>query len=335
MRAAGQARWFKVPILPNSRVDVSLSNLPADYDLIVFSDIQQAYKRLVGANVDPPVGPNLAIDDLQRAGAETPDDVFNTSQYDPSTWDPTNWDPTLNKAVFSPSQWRRRSGRRRSGAPRVVPSEWSPSEWSPSEWSPSEWSPSEWSPSEWSASQWSPSEWSSSNPADPRAFSAAQTASLLAVSAGPGTGDESVAVNTWNNTGHFYIRVQGKNGAFDSDNAFSLSVARQGTPARASSTRRARRPRRPASAPPRRSSSPTAGGCNLSTLTGRLNTLMATVRRAGPRSSNVDADLTVRSLNAQADLQASCPFAKNLVARRSSASSTRTGAHTRRSSTSS
>ena len=118
LRASGQPRWFKVPILPNSRVDVSLSNLPADYDLIVFSDIQQAYQRLVGSNVNPSVGPNLAITDLQREGAETQNDVFNTSQYDSSTWDPTNWDPNLNNAVFSPS-------------------EWSPSEWSPSEWSAS------------------------------------------------------------------------------------------------------------------------------------------------------------------------------------------------------
>ena len=78
------------------------------------------------------------------------------------------------------------------------------------------------------AVEWSPSEWSSSNPSDPRAFSGAQTASLLAVSAGPGTGDENVAVNTWNNTGHFYFRVQGKNGSFDATTPFTLSVEREG-----------------------------------------------------------------------------------------------------------
>ena len=42
----GEARWFKVPILPNSRVEVTLSNLPADYDLVMFSDVQAAYDDL-------------------------------------------------------------------------------------------------------------------------------------------------------------------------------------------------------------------------------------------------------------------------------------------------
>ena len=54
-------------------------------------------------------GPNLALDDLNRAGAETPVDLFNTSQYNPSSWDPTNWKPDLNTNAssvpeFSPSE---------------------------------------------------------------------------------------------------------------------------------------------------------------------------------------------------------------------------------------
>ena len=35
-------------------------------------------------------------------------------------------------------------------------------------------------------------------------------------------------MNTWNNTGFFYIRVQGKNGSFDEDSEFSLQVTREG-----------------------------------------------------------------------------------------------------------
>ena len=53
LRTKGQARWFKVPILANSRVDVTLSGLPADYDLVVFSDIQQAYNRITDGATRP------------------------------------------------------------------------------------------------------------------------------------------------------------------------------------------------------------------------------------------------------------------------------------------
>ncbi len=38
----GQARWYKVPITPGGRVQVDLTNLPANYDVVLFSDIGQA-----------------------------------------------------------------------------------------------------------------------------------------------------------------------------------------------------------------------------------------------------------------------------------------------------
>ncbi len=318
IRTTGQARWFKVPVLANSRVNVTLAGLPADYDLVVFGDIQAAYNRIT-KGAPPQNGPNLALDDLERDGAETPVDVFNTSQYNPSTWDATNWDATLNNAIFSPSEWSPSEWSPSEWSASIFsPSEWSPSEWSPSEWSPSEWSPSEWSPSEWSPSQWSPSEWSNSNPADRRTFSSAQTASLLAVSSTPGTGDETVSVNTWNNTGSFYIRVQGKNGSFDEDSPFTLNVEREGSlcsgvadiagpaPSATSGIRtlilvdRARLPL-PAGGP--------------------LDTRLATFRdrpEVDGAIVDVNADATVRALNVQADAPAnrSCPFAKNLVATR-------------------
>ena len=319
LRSKGQARWFKVPVLANSRVNVTLSGLPADYDLVVFSDIQAAYNRITkGAN--PQQGPNLALNDLERDGAETPVDVFNTSQFNPSSWDATNWDPTLNNTVFSPTEWSPTEWSPTEwSASTFSPTEWSPTEWSPTEWSPTEWSPTEWSPTEWSESQWSPTEWSSSNPADPKTFSSAQTASLLAVSSTPGTGDESISVNTWNNTGFFYIRVQGKNGSFDEDSEFSLQVARDGNlcsdvtdqvggaPSVAAGNFRTLvlvdRGRLPLP------NSPT------NTLNTRLNTFIGRSEVDGT-IVDVGADPTVAALNTQADGKPGCPFAKNLVAAR-------------------
>ena len=238
LRSSGQARWFKVPVLANSRLTVTAKNLPADYDLVVFKDIQAKYDELVSGAAQQ--GPNLAIDDLNKQGAETPVDVFNTSQYNPSSWDPTNWKPDLNANVFTP-----------------------------------QFSPTEYSPTEYSAAVHVAdgvlahgvlahgvladgvladrvlADRVLGRPVlarrvgdiharrDPRTFSAAQTASLVAVSAGAGTGDESVAVNTWNNTGDFYIRVQGKNGSFDADTAvLAGGLVRRATSAQTSSTRR-------------------------------------------------------------------------------------------------
>ncbi len=331
----GEGRWFKVPILPNGRVDITLSQLPADYDLIVFSDIGAAYDALI-AGATSTAGPSLALTDLAKQDASAPGDAFNTSQYNPSAWDPTNWNPTLNTAGFSPSQWSPSQwspsqwsasqwapsqwspsqwspsqwSPSQWSASQWAPSQWSPSQWSPSQWSPSQWSPSQWSPSQWSPSQWSPSQWSGSFPNDPKIFTGAQTSSLLAVSAATGTGDESVSVNTWNNTGFVYIRVQGKNGSFDSSHAFSLAVTLGGSPCVGVSDQ---------------ASSPVAPAGNVGTviltdshrmtidgtLAGKLSTFAGKVNGA---IVDVNADSTVAALNAQADAHASCPYAKNLVA---------------------
>ncbi len=90
----------------------------------------------------------------------------------------------------------------------------SPSVFSPSVFSPSVFSPSVFSPSVFSPSVFSPEEIS-------QAFSSAQTRSLIGVSATPGTGDETVVVNSWNNTGFFYVRVAGRGGAFDPNDLFT------------------------------------------------------------------------------------------------------------------
>ena len=314
LRDQGQARWFKVPILPNSHVDLRLTGLPGDYDMVVFGDVKAAYDEIVGGSgYAPSAGPNLALDDLNRQGANAPADVFNTSQYNPSAWDPTNWDPTLNTANFSPSQWSPSQwSPSQWSASQWSPSQWSPSQWSPSQWSPSQWSPSQWSPSQWSPSQWSPSQWSSSNPADASAFSTAQTSTVLAVSGGTGTGDENVSVNTWNNTGYLYVRVQGKNGIFDPNDTFTLDVSRTGNLC----TGVADQPSSPTAPATNRRTLILVDGSRMSigaTLSGKLNQLAARPEVQGA-IVNVASDPVVASLNAQADAKKACPYAKNLVA---------------------
>ena len=172
------------------------------------------------------------------------------------------------------------------------------------------------------SSQWSPSQWSPRNgalpsgaarsPSDPQLFSSAQTASLLAVSAGTGTGTESVSVNTWNNTGYFYVRVQGKNGSFDPDTPFTLSVERDGSVCQDVADQ---------------TSTPVAGTTGKKTLiltdSSRLaidTTLADKLGAFAGRTEvngvvvDVNTDPVVRSLNTQADSKTGCPYAKNLVA---------------------
>ena len=48
----GRARWYKFDVQPGSNAHVSLSNLPADYDVFLFKDIKQAYTDLSGGNAN-------------------------------------------------------------------------------------------------------------------------------------------------------------------------------------------------------------------------------------------------------------------------------------------
>ena len=208
---------------------MTLSGLPADYDLAVFRDIGDAFEsQLVPANAA----------DLTRLSAEYAPSVFSPSVFSPSVFSPSVFSPdayapcvfspsVFSPSVFSPSRLlavglqpqrlqpvacsRHRSSARASSAA-----------FSPSVFSPRVFSPSVFSPEEIA-----------------QAFSSAQTRSIIGVSATPGTGDETVVVNSWNNTGNFYVRVSGRGGAFDTGSQFTR-VRHEGRarPAPASPTRR-------------------------------------------------------------------------------------------------
>ena len=211
----GRSRWYRIPIVPDQRLTVTLSGLPADYDLAVFKDIAKEFESQL---VPQDTG------DLNELSAEFAPSVFSPSVFSPSVFSPSVFSPdayapsVFSPSVFSPSVF----------SPSVFsPSVFSPSVFSPSVFSPSVFSPSVFSPSVFSPSVFSPSVFSPSvfSPDEiEQAFSSAQTRSLVGVSATPGTGSETVVVNTWNNTGFFYVRVSGRSGAFDPDDLFTVSV---------------------------------------------------------------------------------------------------------------
>ena len=292
---SGRARWYKFNVQPGSRVTVSLSGLPADYDLFLFKDIGQAYTTLT----DPA--------SLTRLSAEFAPSAFSPSAFSPSAFSPSAFSPSaFSPSAFSPSAFS--------------PSAFSPSAFSPSAFSPSAFSPSAFSPSAFSPSAFSPSAFSPSG-FSPSAFSGAQTRSLIGVSAGDGTASEGLVADTWNNTGSFYVRVSGKNGASSLGSPFSLRVTLD--PSVCDGV-----------APVIGTISAPAGGYKTLILTAQsrmsaaiagnstadkstLNTKLAAF--AGrPEIAGVVVDVggpgRISTLQAQADTHSSCMYAKNLVA---------------------
>ncbi len=290
----GAARWFKVHVVPGGSVTLDLSNVPADYDVYLFRDIQQTYDALTTEQ------------DLVKMSAEFAGSGFSGSGFSGSGFSGSGF----SGSGFSGSGF---SGSGFSGSG-FSPDSYSGSGFSGSGFSGSGFSGSGFSGSGFSGSGFSGSGFSGSGfsgsgfSAD--SFSAAQVYSLIAWSNNLGLATEHAASNTWTSTGDFYIRVNGKNGVASLDQPFTLEVALDGN---------------------------LCSGVNPSNLNpiavdsglGSLSTLILTdtsrfggaatstmVSKLGEVGHVVDlaADGRVQALQAQADENAGCVYAKNLVA---------------------
>jgi len=307
----GKARWYKFKILPGQRVTVTLSGLPADYDLAVFKDIGAAFLAQV-----TPTKPA----DLTKLSAEYAPSVFSPSVFSPSVFSPSVFSPdAYAPSVFSPSVFSPSVFSPSVFSPSVFsPSVFSPSVFSPSVFSPSVFSPSVFSPSVFSPSVFSPSVFSPTEIA--QAFSSAQTRSIIGVAATPGTGDESVVVNTWNNTGDFYVRVSGRAGAYTTGGQFTVGIAKSGVSCANVNDSTLTSRSAAAGAGVRTviltDSSKVALDADLgggSTLRGKL-TAFAARAEIGGVIVDVGTDTRVNTLKVQAANNAACPYATNLVA---------------------
>jgi predicted outer membrane repeat protein len=72
----GQSRWFKFTVKPDSKVIVTLTGLPANYDLTLYKDIAQAYDELTSPQ------------DLVQLSAEFAPDTFSPDTFSPDTFSP-------------------------------------------------------------------------------------------------------------------------------------------------------------------------------------------------------------------------------------------------------
>ena len=300
-----QSRWYKFSVEPNSEVQVTLTNLPANYDLTIYKDIAQAYE-----DINSP-------QDLTRLSAEFAPSAFSPSAFSPSAFSPSAFSPSaFSPSAFSPSAFSPSAFSPSAFSPSAFsPSAFSPSAFSPSAFSPSAFSPSAFSPSAFSPSAFSPSAFS------PSAFSSAQTRSLIGISAFEGRASEGILLNTWNNAGDFYIRVRGRNGVFDLNNRFRLEIKITNEVCGS------------LAALPSSSLSATGGDYETIILTdlnrntsrmggtateknvliGALGDLAAQTEVKGV-VVDVGADARVAAANIQADANPACPYAKNVVA---------------------
>ena len=302
----GEARWFKFPVVPDSQVQVDLGGLDQNLDLALYRDIGQAFTSLTSTA------------DLTQLSAEFAGDTFSPSIYSPSIYSPSIYSPSIySPSIYSPSIYSPSIYSPSIYSPSIYsPSIYSPSIYSPSIYSPSIYSPSIYSPSIYSPSIYSPSIYSPSE-AFLQAFSGAQTRSLIAVSANEGTTPESIHAPTWNNTGYYYVRVQGRSGVASST-PFSLSLTTAGGPCAATQllTRSgdASITGTPGSAQTVILTDVTRlglSGTAATTFTAKLQQLAAST---GGVVVDVSASTRIRNLNAQADAAATCPYAKTIVA---------------------
>jgi hypothetical protein len=306
----GLARWYRFPVTPGQRIDVTLSGLPADYDVAVFKDIGQAF---LGQLVATPV-------DITRLTAEYAPTVFSPTVFSPTVFSPTVFSPdAYSPTVFSPTVFSPTVFSPTVFSPTVFsPTVFSPTVFSPTVFSPTVFSPTVFSPTVFSPTVFSPTVFSPTEVT--KAFSSAQTRSILAVSATPGTGDESAAVNTWNNTGEFYVRVSGRSGAFSPNLPFTLTVNKGPTSCAAVTdlalSSRAAQPGSGLKTIVLTDSTKVDLGAAVpggGTLASRLATFIARPEVGGV-VVDVSGDLRVGQLKTQAAANNACPFARNLLA---------------------
>ncbi len=288
----GRSRWYKFSLPANSRVFLSLTNLPTDYNLAVFGDLAEFYQRRTA-------NPTLTTEALQRLTAEFAPDAFSPDAFSPDAFSPDAFSPdAFSPDAFSPDAFS--------------PDAFSPDAFSPDAFSPDAFSPDAFSPDAFSPDAFSPDAFS------PDAFSSVQQSALIAVSAFPGQTSEGLVLNTWNQTGDFYVRISGRNGAFSRADTFYFDV-RYFTGACSDVE-----PIFPSA-----SLTPEAGDfrtliladfgrmigtpAELADLQTRLAALAGRPEVAG-KILDVGTDSRVRDANEQADFYVDCPYAKNLVA---------------------
>lgn len=278
-----QSRWYKFSVQPGSRVVIHLSNLPANYDVALFRDIQVAFQEMNAPKEQ----------DLERLGAEFAPEYFTPEYFTPEYFTPEYFTPEY----FTPEYF--------------TPEYFTPEYFTPEYFTPEYFTPEYFTPEYFTPEYFTP-----------EAYSNVQQRSLLAVSAGEGGADEFLDVNTWNSRGNWYIRVYSRDGAYSVDTPFHLEVTQligecgtiSSTVPGGDSTSRIT---------PGAGAYETVILTDLTRMVGSAeekqalqNKLQVLAGRSEVRGVVLDmsTDSRLAYFNSQADANPRCPYAKNLVA---------------------
>jgi CSLREA domain-containing protein len=325
--APGQSRWFKFRVVPGEVLTISLSSLPANYDLTVYNDIAFAYQEILDYTR------NFTLSVLARQNAE----LYSG----PCAGGPGARSGGPGARSGGPGA---RSGTdacsggpgARSGGPGARsggPGARSGDIFDPAVFSPDQYIEEIYGPTNVAAETIAPvgagprelppgaldQETPSVQNFDPTIFASAQTRAVIAGSAQQGTIDELVVVNTWDNARDFYVRVRAAS-SYDLNDTFQLELRRQLDPVCRNVL------------PITTARSLQASSGNYQTLilvdesrlaaNGLTGAILAKLQQLASAPSvrgvivDVSDDARVRAANAQADAPGNlgCPYAKNLVA---------------------
>ncbi len=304
-----QSRWFKFKVQPGSRVVVTVTDLPENYDLVLFKDIAAAYQQIT------------STDDLLHLSASFASDAFSPGAFAQDAFSPGAFAPgAFAPGAFAPGAFAPGAFAPGAFAPGAfAPGAFAPDAYAPGAFAPGAFAPGAFAPGAFAPGAFAPGAFAPGAFA-PGAFAGAQLSSVLAVSALDGVANEGIIVDTWDNSGDFYVRVKGRNGVFSPDKPFTLNIAQLTGACGSISPVPVNVAGQPLAA--------VAGGFKTIILTdpnrwlpadaaaqaaaqAKLESLAAAVNGV---VVDVGADPVVSFFNLQADAHFDCPYAKNLVA---------------------
>jgi len=292
----GEARWFRLPVVPGQQVTVDLTVLPADYDVALYGDIDAAFRRLSTSN---------DVTQLAAASAAgAPGSQTQIPEYPVSLTTVPTAAAQLPSTQFAPRIYAPRIYAPRIYAPRI----YAPRIYAPRIYAPRIYAPGSYVPD------------LASDPAFRDAFSAAQNQTLLAVSANTGNSNEKVSASTGNTDGYFYVRVQGHtDSVFNAADSFQLNgVISGGTACAGLQDYSGTLTLAPTRTDARTVIATDTNKLGLTTGTPEYKTYLDSLASlAGTDGVIVDVgeSARVRALQAQAAGHVGCPYAVNLVAR--------------------
>ena len=212
----GQSRWYKVPVMPEQQLDVRLTNLPDNYDIILYSDVREAYAALLeqGASTEnASTLPYLYTPYLYTPYLYTPDQyapyLYTPYLYTPYLYTPYLYTPYLyTPYLYTPYLY--------------TPYLYTPYLYTSDVYTPYLYTPYLYTPDMFSPYLYTPDVYNFQQ----QAAVNAPLNSFLGFSVAGGTSPEEINQNVWNNSGEFYIQVYGRDGAFNDQQTFQLEITR-------------------------------------------------------------------------------------------------------------